>query len=161
MEERAQLPEIKRKYRNTIDFIRGYSKERIDDLAYVPADLGDRYEVALFKHVVQQAPHVGLVEVNVGTFLLKPIYSFFVDVKTMHFIPHRREKRRRGQTNIPETYYSNGFVFRAICHRCNTTFIYTITDYTCVSRHHSIGFSASLNRHAIACAIRSEARPSP
>lgn len=31
MEERAQLSEIKQKYRNTIDFIRGYSKKRIDD----------------------------------------------------------------------------------------------------------------------------------
>lgn len=31
MKERAQLPEIKQKYQNTIDFIRGYSKKRIDD----------------------------------------------------------------------------------------------------------------------------------
>jgi hypothetical protein len=31
MEERTEVDEIKRKYRNTLDFIRGYSKERVDD----------------------------------------------------------------------------------------------------------------------------------
>jgi len=31
MEERLEVDGIKRKYRNTLDFIRGYSKEHVDD----------------------------------------------------------------------------------------------------------------------------------